>query len=244
MTISSESLASFSDDLRDFFSNPVLWTAISPLETSSWVDIESFGYLQPNVRKAAWSLVNALQAKHKGIFVFISPDFNLTPVNQITLAHLFPCSVVRSYAPPGSSLTYWFRDQCGSLFLSSSSVRCLVALETFLLIDAPTEFPESWNLVNTRSVKTEEGSDSEESEQEEAAVPTTAPQEIGKCEAYDEFLRFLESGCSGSPQQGYPTVVLIVSTIPSSVSQHSVYNVFHADADLIFLDSCFRVCGI
>jgi hypothetical protein len=35
--------------------------------------------------------------------------------------------------------------------------------------------------------------------------------------AYQEFLGFLESGCAGSPLQGYPTVVVVVSTIPSSV---------------------------
>lgn len=35
--------------------------------------------------------------------------------------------------------------------------------------------------------------------------------------AYREFLQFLELGCSGSPHQGYPAVVVIVSTIPFSV---------------------------
>ena len=35
--------------------------------------------------------------------------------------------------------------------------------------------------------------------------------------AYQEFLQFLELGCSGSPIQGYPTVVIILSTIPPSV---------------------------
>ena len=36
--------------------------------------------------------------------------------------------------------------------------------------------------------------------------------------AYREFLQFLELGCSGSPLQGYPTVIIILSTIPPSVS--------------------------
>lgn len=35
--------------------------------------------------------------------------------------------------------------------------------------------------------------------------------------AYREFLHFLELGCNGSPSQGYPAVVIILSTIPSSV---------------------------
>ena len=35
--------------------------------------------------------------------------------------------------------------------------------------------------------------------------------------AYREFLQFLELGCYGSPVQGYPTILIIVSTIPPSV---------------------------
>jgi len=36
--------------------------------------------------------------------------------------------------------------------------------------------------------------------------------------AYQDFLQFLQLGCSGSPAEGYPTVVIALSTIPSSVS--------------------------
>lgn len=35
--------------------------------------------------------------------------------------------------------------------------------------------------------------------------------------AYKEFLRFLELGCRGSPRQGYPALVIVLSTIPHSV---------------------------
>lgn len=35
---------------------------------------------------------------------------------------------------------------------------------------------------------------------------------------FPQFLQFLELGCGGSPIQGYPTVVVILSTLPSSVS--------------------------
>lgn len=41
--------------------------------------------------------------------------------------------------------------------------------------------------------------------------------------AYSEFLQFLELGCSGSPTQGYPTIVVILSTIPSSVRPLSTF---------------------
>lgn len=36
--------------------------------------------------------------------------------------------------------------------------------------------------------------------------------------AYREFLEFLELGCGGSPLQGYPTIMIVISTLPSSVS--------------------------
>lgn len=39
--------------------------------------------------------------------------------------------------------------------------------------------------------------------------------------AFAEFLQFLQLGCSGSPVQGYPTIVVILSTVPSSVSSEA-----------------------
>ncbi len=35
---------------------------------------------------------------------------------------------------------------------------------------------------------------------------------------YHKFLKFLQSGCNGSPLEGYPIVVLVLSTIPHAVS--------------------------
>ena len=36
------------------------------METCPWADLESFGYGQPNVRKAAWSLIQIIVLKYKG----------------------------------------------------------------------------------------------------------------------------------------------------------------------------------
>jgi hypothetical protein len=55
-----------SEDLRSFYSNAALWTVIHPNETCSWVDVECFGYAQPNVRKAGWNLLQALTKLPKG----------------------------------------------------------------------------------------------------------------------------------------------------------------------------------
>lgn len=39
----------------------------------------------------------------------------------------------------------------------------------------------------------------------------------GTVEAYREFLQFLQLGCYGSPIQGYPVIVVVLSTIPTEV---------------------------
>lgn len=77
------------------------------------------------------------------------------------------------------------------------------------LNSAVADHSNAWELADRVSV---EGDGSSDEEDEERHPPLkTRP-------AYDEFLQFLQLGCSGSPIQGYPTVVIIISTIPSSVS--------------------------
>lgn len=73
----------------------------------------------------------------------------------------------------------------------------------------------------------EDGSDDEdEAHAEQSTQPPTQPEPQPdapphRSKAYSEFLQFLELGCSGSPTQGYPTIVIILSTIPSSVGSIS-----------------------
>ena len=56
-----------SEDLLSFSSNPALWTALHADESCPWIDgFESFGFGQPNVRKAAWGLVQTLLNTQKG----------------------------------------------------------------------------------------------------------------------------------------------------------------------------------
>ena len=84
------------------------------------------------------------------------------------------------------------------------------------------EFPQSWTLDNIKKHEEDGGSESEvenDNEPQHAAKTVTSsslPQKQAS-QAYLEFLQFLQLGCSGSPLQGYPTVMIILSTIPSSV---------------------------
>lgn len=67
------------------------------------------------------------------------------------------------------------------------------------------EFPDAWAL--SGAYESDDGEDSE-------------PDNEGpiKPAAYADFLQFLQLGCSGSPIQGYPIVVIVLSTLSSPVS--------------------------
>lgn len=69
------------------------------------------------------------------------------------------------------------------------------------------------------STEAHEEVDSEDDDEDEiktVEIRTTLPQP--RSAAYAEFLHFLELGCSGSPADGYPSVLIVISTLPSSVS--------------------------
>ncbi|KAG7441328.1 uncharacterized protein BT62DRAFT_937246 [Guyanagaster necrorhizus] len=70
------------------------------------------------------------------------------------------------------------------------------------------DHPNAWELADSPRLE-EDGSSDEEDEEQHPPLKGRP--------SYDEFLQFLQLGCSGSPIQGYPTVVIIISTIPSSI---------------------------
>ena len=84
------------------------------------------------------------------------------------------------------------------------------------------EYPQSWTLDDIKKDEGDEGSESEVENDDElqhaakTVTPSSLPQNQSS-QVYREFLQFLQLGCSGSPLQGYPTVMIILSTIPSSV---------------------------
>jgi len=62
-----------------------------------------------------------------------------------------------------------------------------------------------------------EDDDDSDSDSEERGTNRPPAYKGQPSEAYREFLQFLELGCAGSPVDGYPTVLVVLSTIPSSV---------------------------
>lgn len=98
------------------------------------------------------------------------------------------------------------------------------------------EFPAAWTLAGAyesvigESIDDEDESDSEDSEggagdetldentRDMAKGPIRDAKPDAKPAAYGDFLQFLQLGCNGSPVQGYPVVVIVLSTLSSPVS--------------------------
>lgn len=85
-----------------------------------------------------------------------------------------------------------------------TGMRSLRFLSLTLMISL--EYPQCWEL-DARFRP-----DVDESESESEVDPSLPPSV-----AYKDFLRFLELGCRGSPKQGYPILVIVLSTIPHPV---------------------------
>ncbi|KAF8198654.1 hypothetical protein BJ912DRAFT_1055525 [Pholiota molesta] len=180
------STATLTDDLLEFYSNPALWSVLHPAETCPWVEMESFGYAQPNVRKAGWNLLQTLIDSHKDRLQSTVP--------------IIGTAVLRSAWIELDSLVQGVMRQPLLKFLK--------------------QFPQSWTLDISKDTEDHEPSDSDaDSDAEKETLPkdTSSLPAKGASPAYEEFLGFLRSGCSGSPVEGYPTVLIIVSTIPSSL---------------------------
>ncbi|KAI8986673.1 hypothetical protein BD414DRAFT_460911 [Trametes punicea] len=107
------------------------------------------------------------------------------------------------------------------------------------------EFPNAWTVDAQSEREEEEGSDSDESDGD-----SSKPSRLGPSHAYTEFLQFLATGCSGSPVQGYPAILVILSIIPSTIIASSsqqpledIFASFWAAIDARVLNSLDRVAA-
>lgn len=88
------------------------------------------------------------------------------------------------------------------------------------LTPVTTDHPSCWVV---DSVREAEGDENDESSEEEGGKSEKPAHRMtySTSSAYREFLSFLGSGCAGSPIQGYPAVLVILSTIPQNVRPKS-----------------------
>ncbi|KAI0945042.1 hypothetical protein AcV7_001681 [Taiwanofungus camphoratus] len=187
------------DEFLKPFSNPALWSSLYHARMPPFVQVESFGFNQPGLRSSAWSLLQTLLRTCKG--------------HLKTLLPVLSTAVLRSaWVEPDANVrgTMW------------------QPLLTFL-----RGFPQVWEMeaLSEKDADDGEDSDSEDDEDDERPTKTRTPTRGGlstaSSAAYREFLQFLELGCLGSPIQGYPAVLIILSTIPSSVLATSSTNPLH-----------------
>ncbi|KAF8634833.1 hypothetical protein AX17_004084 [Amanita inopinata Kibby_2008] len=88
-------------------------------------------------------------------------------------------------------------------------------------------YPSCWESKyggNSKVGVSDKEDETDEEAEAEAEVYPTASHE--RSTAYREFLQFLELGCGGSPVQGYPAVLVILSTIPNSLLLGSLASPF------------------
>ncbi|KAI0777188.1 hypothetical protein BD413DRAFT_171550 [Trametes elegans] len=206
------------DEFMAPFANPALWTSLYHGKHPPFADTESFGYGQPVVRRSAWALLQSLVRKCQ--------------------AHLLSLPVLSSAVLRSA----WVEPD--------PLVRAAMWQPLLFFLKA---FPNAWILESQAEHDEDEHSDSGESEDEEDAKgplskPSTSTPASSSSHAYHDFLQFLATGCSGSPIQGYPTVLVVLSTIPPSIivasSPHpleELFTSFWAAVDARVLNSLDRV---
>ncbi|KAI0747035.1 hypothetical protein C8Q80DRAFT_1178930 [Daedaleopsis nitida] len=211
------------DDLLSTLANPALWSSLYHGRSPPFVDAESFGFEQPVVRRSAWSLLQTLLQTCQG--------------------HLGPLLPVLSGAVLRSA---WVEPD--------TLVRAAMWQPLLIYLNA---YPNAWTLeMESQKEDNDDDDDDEDSDHEDDEGPNPPPSKpsadslASPSHAYIEFLQFLVTGCSGSPVQGYPTVLLILSTIPSSVISSSsekpleeLFISFWAAVDARVLNSLDRVAA-
>ncbi|KAJ2933069.1 hypothetical protein H1R20_g4020, partial [Candolleomyces eurysporus] len=183
-----ESVQELPEIILSLFSNPAFLTSLQSKQNVPWIDLECFGYAQPAVRKNTWALLLALLSTRKGALESVAPELSRGVLRSAFIE-----------TDPNVQSSLWH------------------PLLLFL-----KELPTSWELeIKASQEDNEDDDDNEDSENEDdeagtstkpKPTPTTAISA-----AYQEFLQFLQLGCSGSPVQGYSTVIIVLSTIPSTV---------------------------
>ncbi|KAK7439775.1 hypothetical protein VKT23_017349 [Stygiomarasmius scandens] len=205
-----------------FFTNPALWSILHHASKPPFsFDIEGFGSGQPIVRRTGWSFVASVLKAFRGKRAFIH--------FYSTFSRL-ECTQAANTAYFNEILPIMSTAVLRSAFVEQDTA-VQVAMWQPLLVFLK-EVRDAWQLEMTFSAKqrqTEGREEEEEEENEDGEDGEDGEEETTNAKgekdirrqlvslAYLDFLQFLQLGCSGSPIQGYPTVVIILSTIPSEV---------------------------
>jgi len=113
-------------------------------------------------------------------------------------------------------------QECVAACAMSSFVRALIALSDFPHV---WETDATFQLDKANESESDEEGDGSDAEEEPKTQTGSAPfTNDRRSPGFVDFLQFLELGCGGSPLQGYPAVIVILSSIPSSVCACPFYS--------------------
>ncbi|KAI0263034.1 hypothetical protein BC834DRAFT_828029 [Gloeopeniophorella convolvens] len=183
-------------DMLEILSDARVWSALYHAPNCPFADVESFGHAQPVVRSYAWTLLQTLVENWIG-----AADRRLVPM--LSVAVLRSSFVEPSVQVRGAMWRPW--------------LKFLKEFPRAWEIDAAFELPKA---DESESDAEESGSDAED-EAKASPAPAAPETKPVRSPAFADFLQFLELGCAGSPLEGYPAVLIILSTIPSSILLHS-----------------------
>ncbi|TDL24483.1 hypothetical protein BD410DRAFT_785971 [Rickenella mellea] len=185
--------------LSDLLSTPELWTGLYHGTPASFCpDRECLGHGQVAVRKSTWAvLYSLLRTRNEEV------EHNLSILSSAILrsAWVEPDQTVRAgmWEPLLTFLTgnrqAWEIDMAAPIPHS-------------IHLEMDSEDDENSHSEN-ESTTSHDGDPHHQPALEKIPLSTS--------ESYREFLQFLQLGCSGSPIQGYPTILVILSTIPYTI---------------------------
>ena len=224
--------------MSSLLSSSQLWSALA--SASPDATQPALGDSQPAIRKVTWDVLRAICLRWPGQSLSSVVRSSLALVDSTDarpLVHLESLDVVRANLEVLSTTILhncWTESDQGTLramweplllFLTSESREANPTRPSSFadqcLSSGYAEFSECWSIEKKLdSPSMGEDDDTEDDDQDkdedapEDAVGSKAPT---ASVAFTRFLDFLANGCRGSPQQGYPILVVVLSTIPADV---------------------------
>ncbi|KAG8216452.1 hypothetical protein J3R82DRAFT_6559 [Butyriboletus roseoflavus] len=207
--------------LTALLSSPAFWSTLHPATISSRSNpvnqrlcpfsAASSGQGQPQVRQAAWALVGSLVGVFKGKL----PEPIIRILSTAVLRSAWVETDVGVRAALGGPLMLFLRDYSQAWTIDVES-----ASRDYNNLDASDQGAEG-DESDYSDAESESDSESEMDGDGDDDVTNSATESLPNgqlmSEAYTEFLQFLELGCSGSPIEGYPLVLVVLAGIPKSI---------------------------
>lgn len=220
-------------------SSPLLWTSLYHGPNPPFCDTHSpsgfLGDAQPSVRRASWGLLSTLLKIDKHHTISIEGHVVETMGRAVLRsAWVEPDRIVRNgmWEPLLSFLTSeCMRQVCLDVDSYADDEGYPSAWDSSARQTSPN--PEEEDDSNDSSDESDKESEDENPVSAKPLQPSEDNTTTSKSNpaAYKEFLTFLSLGCYGSPLEGYPTLVVILSTLPPSIISPSL------DTWTDFLDS-------